>query len=801
MSMPSPASALPDHLAERVHAVATSSTHGDRVVWWARCALRDHDNPSLDVARIIASTLGLPLQVLCALPSSVSRPTARHMTFALEAVRDLAIELRRSGLHVVVVVDQDEVSASMAGAALVVADAMPLPAPRAELAALAETGVTVWEVDASCVVPMAQSSAAPDRAFRFRDRHRTARAHLSQGLPPVAVGDVGAWPAGGDVDAASLDDEQIAALVATAAVDHGVGPVPHTRGGSHPGYARWQAWRHAGLPRYADERTDPLEPGAGARMSAYLHLGCVSPWRLVADAREYGDEGTAKFIDELLIWRELAWHWCSHVDDPDTLAALPDWARDTLAEHAGERAAAELIDAETLWRGASGVALWDAAQRSLLRHGELHNNVRMTWGKALLDWSASPQQALDRLLRLNHELALDGHDPASYGGILWCLGLFDRPFQPPRPVFGTVRPREIDRHAMRIDVGTYSQACDAPPTSRPLRVAVVGGGVAGLLCARTLQDAGHSATVFDRGRRPGGRVATRDTDAGPFDHGAQYITLRDARLRRLADGWIERGVMRRWPGNVRGARSGAKEHERWVGVPSMAAFAAHLADGVDVRTSAEVGAMRRDGGGWHVLLGDGGEHGGFDAVVVALPPPQARRIVLDGAGWPAQLPDHGMLPCHAGMFAFAGPVATDVDGQFAEHDVVAWAARDAHHPGRPDGERWVVHTTPTWSASRLDMAADDVAGAVLEAFGEVVGAPLPDVIEARAHRWSFARAEAPPGVGCLFDADAMLALCGDWCADGRVEGAMLSGIAAAGRVLARAGAVLPSQAPWPCSAL
>jgi deoxyribodipyrimidine photolyase len=105
---------------------------------------------------------------------------------------------------------------------------------------------------------------------------------------------------------------------------------------------------------------------------------------------------------------------------------------------------------ERLYRGQTGDTLWDVAQKSLLIHGELHNNVRMTWGKTFLNWTRHPQDALDLMIDLNHRFALDGNDPNSYGGLLWCLGLFDRPFKPERPVIGTLRPRSTKDHAKRL---------------------------------------------------------------------------------------------------------------------------------------------------------------------------------------------------------------------------------------------------------------------------------------------------------------------------------------------------------------
>jgi deoxyribodipyrimidine photolyase len=124
----------------------------------------------------------------------------------------------------------------------------------------------------------------------------------------------------------------------------------------------------------------------------------------------------------------------------ESLEVLPEWVRQTLLDHADDRRKAH-YSWEKLSRGQTGDSLWDAAQRSLLVHGELHNNTRMTWGKAILAWTPHPQAALDRMIDLNRRFALDGSDANSYGGILWCLGLFDRPFRPERSVIGSLRPR------------------------------------------------------------------------------------------------------------------------------------------------------------------------------------------------------------------------------------------------------------------------------------------------------------------------------------------------------------------------
>ena len=267
-------------------------------------------------------------------------------------------------------------------------------------------------------------------------------------------------------------------LVAACDIDHGVGPVFHTPGGSAAGYARWDAFvQSGGLRSYARRRNDPLRNGV-SRMSAYLHYGMVSPLRLAREAFAEGSDGAEKYLDELLVWRELAYHWCFHTPDPESYEeAVPAWAQETMAEALGD--AREVLDAETLERARTGDALWDVCQTSLLRNGELHNNVRMTWGKAVPLWTRTPREAMARLIDLNHRFALDGRDPSSYGGLLWCLGLFDSP-KGPSPVLGQVRGRRTEVHARRLDVEAYARRVERPAHPSPPRTLVIGAGFAGL---------------------------------------------------------------------------------------------------------------------------------------------------------------------------------------------------------------------------------------------------------------------------------------------------------------------------------
>jgi len=771
---------LPEHLAERARAPrGGEGGGGEAVVYWMRYALRGHENPALDVARHLASAQGLPLQVVQVVRTGDRFASDRLHRFVLEGARDVAAELAPTGIAYACHVErrghaQPVLSALAARAAVIVSEDMPTPDARAELGLLGET-VPLVVVDTACTLPMRVSGGAPDRAFRFRNATAAARhRRLATAWPDDAPLPEGADPAllpFAPVDLAG----DLGALIAAAPIDHMVGPVADTPGGSAAGYARWADFRDRRLARYARERNDATRRHAVSRLSPYLHYGMVSPLRIAREAQARGGDGASKFLDELLVWREMAHVWCFHTAEIETLDALPDWACATLDSHRDDPRAS-VYDRETLARGKTGDRLWDAAQTSLLVHGELHNNLRMTWGKALVPWAATPETALAHLVDLNHRYALDGRDPNSYGGLLWCLGLFDRPFPPGEAVTGTLRGRSTAVHAKRLDLARYVRGVERPNVDQPPRVAVIGAGIAGLACARTLADHRLPVVVFEKSRGLGGRLATRRTEADAFDHGAPGFTADDARFRRYVEAWAERGSLAEW------RPDGTDGEAWWVAVPGMSALGRALGAELDRRQPCRIARVTRDGDGWRLVDETGADQGCFDAVVVATPSPQAVPLLAEAPALAAAAGRAVMAPCWTGLFAFHAPLPL-AGSVRPSQGPLAWLVRNGAKPARDGGESWVVHAQADWSRKHLEQDAEKVIEALAAAFADVAGGRLPPPRDARAHRWRYAQVETPLDEPCLFDGDAMIAACGDWCLGPGVEAAFLSGAAAAGRIL------------------
>ena len=318
------------------------------------------------------------------------------------------------------------------------------------------------------------------------------------------------------------------------------------------------------------------------------------------------------------------------------------------------------------------------------------------------------------------------------------------------------------------------------------RIAVVGAGIAGLACARALRDAGHEVRVFEKSRGVGGRMATRRTDHGTFDHGAQYFTARDPEFRRVVEAWLNTGVVAPYTGRIVRLQSGVStplSHNelRYVATPGMTAPCRALAKDVDVSFECTVTAVTPGEEGWRVSWDEGGESG-FSAVVLAIPATQALPLCSAVPALGARVAQGGHTSCWAVMVRYYDPLPIGFDAAFVADAPVGWVMRDASRPGRAAGERWVLHATTEWSKAHLEADAVSIAPRVVDAFHAAAGINA-QAVDARAHRWRYALS---PGLGTeyLWSAEHRIGCCGDWCADGRIEGAYLSGLSLAAEVKA-----------------
>jgi deoxyribodipyrimidine photo-lyase len=256
-------------------------------------------------------------------------------------------------------------------------------------------------------------------------------------------------------------------------LDHDVSVVS-LQGGTQPAEGILQLFLEERLPVYHEKHNEPEEEGTSG-LSPYLHFGHISVYQVFHELAEMEDwffhrlsentKGSKKgwwgmsaaaeaFLDELVTWRELGFNMCWQWRNYDRYVSLPQWARTTLEAHAGDERPYRygMKDFET---AKTHDPLWNAAQMQLFKEGKIHNYLRMLWGKKILEWSDSPQKALDIMIHLNNKYALDGRDPNSYSGIFWILGRYDRAWGPERPIFGKIRYMSSKNTARKFKVTKY----------------------------------------------------------------------------------------------------------------------------------------------------------------------------------------------------------------------------------------------------------------------------------------------------------------------------------------------------------
>ena len=451
------------------------------VLYWMIAARRTRWNFGLEYAIDAAVRLGKRLVVLEALRCDYPYASDRLHQFVLDGMADNAARFVSAGVAYFPYVEprpnagRGLLLALTRDACLVVTDEFPcFFLPRMVEAAARKLDVRLDAVDGNGLLPLRDADQAFSTAYAFR-RHLQKRLpahldHFPEADPltsPDLTRDV-------TLPAIAADWPSAQGTPATLPIDHRVQPVSGVRGGERAGAAALLAFVEQKLTRYNDDRNLP-EVDATSGRSPYLHFGHVSVHEVLMAviSREgwtTGSLGTSTagkragwwgmspsaeaFLDQVVTWREVGYNCCSQRPDFDRFESLPEWARNTLAKHAADPRAVA-YDIKSFASARTHDPLWNAAQTQLVREGRIHNYLRMLWGKKILEWTHSPEDALEFMIELNNRYALDGRNPNSYSGIFWVLGRYDRPWGPERPIFGTIRFMSSVNTARKMDVKGY----------------------------------------------------------------------------------------------------------------------------------------------------------------------------------------------------------------------------------------------------------------------------------------------------------------------------------------------------------
>ncbi|MGD8924028.1 MAG: deoxyribodipyrimidine photolyase, partial [Syntrophobacterales bacterium] len=209
------------------------------------------------------------------------------------------------------------------------------------------------------------------------------------------------------------------------------------------------------LSTYSSKRNDPNEY-AVSHLSPYLHFGQISAQRVALEVRKRKVSKASKddFLEELIVRRELSDNFCYYNPDYDKFAGFPEWAQKTLDEHRNDKRE-YIYSLEQFESGKTHDDLWNAAQSEMVKTGKMHGYMRMYWAKKILEWTSSPEDALEIAILLNDKYELDGRDTNGYVGIAWSIGgVHDRAWKE-RSIFGKVRYMSYGGCKAKFSVKTY----------------------------------------------------------------------------------------------------------------------------------------------------------------------------------------------------------------------------------------------------------------------------------------------------------------------------------------------------------
>ena len=484
--------------ATRIRLVNEAPRRPDRplVLYWMTSFRRLSSNFALQHAAETARQLGRPLVILEALRCDYPWASDRLHRFVIAGMAEHARALAGTRVTYFPFVEPSRgagrglIRSLAEHAAVVVTDDYPcFFVPRMVAAAASQIDARLEAVDSNGVLPMRVVSAPFVTALSYRAHlQRHLREHLPAWPAPIDWDDLPApvgipeavttrWP---PTRLPTL--EQPGPLLGRLPIDHSVAPVESFTGGATAARTALDRFVARALPRYAEAHSHPDLDGT-SRLSPWLHFGHLSAHQafdavMTAErwtSRKLGSArggkrdgwwgvsaGANAFLDQLITWRELGFNMCAtRPADYWRYESLPPWARATLEAHAGDRRE-YVYTIDDFEHATTHDAVWNAAQRQLTRDGWMHNYLRMLWGKKILEWTRSPHDALDTMMALMNKHAIDGRGPNSYGGYLWTLGRYDRPWGPARPVFGTIRymssANTVRKLKMKDYLATYGPA-------------------------------------------------------------------------------------------------------------------------------------------------------------------------------------------------------------------------------------------------------------------------------------------------------------------------------------------------------
>jgi deoxyribodipyrimidine photo-lyase len=444
----------------------TPASKAKCIVYWMQRAQRGRDNHALDIAINIANALSLPVVVYFAAISNFPHANLRHYAFLNQGLPDIEADLAARDVGFIMRraphCDHQEFFADV-DAAMVIGDENPMREPERWRQTLAQSlKIPFWTVDADVIVPSKLLEKAQFSAG-------VARPRLYRALPEFLVPFENPHAAHAWKQPQNLRSDSVHEDITRGweDFDRTCKPVDAWQGGHHAALKRLKIFTTEKLETYDGDRNHPELDGTSS-LSPYLHFGHIGPVTIAlavdAAAKKHPHLKAARdsYFNELIAWRELAVNFVRYQSDYDNPVCADNWARATLAEHDHDQRE-KLYKLPQLENAETYDELWNAAQLQMLRHGWMHNYLRMYWAKKIIEWTPNVRIAMRVAIYLNDRYFLDGRDPNGYAGIAWAmLGKFDRAWFD-RPIFGKRRYMSAASTGKKFNSAAYIAQMNALP--------------------------------------------------------------------------------------------------------------------------------------------------------------------------------------------------------------------------------------------------------------------------------------------------------------------------------------------------
>eukprot|EP00276_Gloeochaete_wittrockiana_P005693 CAMPEP_0184658598 /NCGR_PEP_ID=MMETSP0308-20130426/26104_1 /TAXON_ID=38269 /ORGANISM="Gloeochaete witrockiana, Strain SAG 46.84" /LENGTH=538 /DNA_ID=CAMNT_0027097721 /DNA_START=267 /DNA_END=1883 /DNA_ORIENTATION=- len=412
---------------------------GNFVLYWMQASVRSEHNPALEFAIQKANDLKKPLVAFFGITDNYPEANERSYAFMLEGLSEAQQSLKERGIQLVILKKSPELGAAELAedACLLITDRGYLRIQRQWRQAVADKAPChMVQVEGDVVVPVELVSSKEEYAARtIRPKIWNHAKKFLRLLEPTTL----QVPSLDVTLPTGLDMSNVDSVLASLQVDRSVPRVSTYIGGTSQAKKWLDLFITKKLKLYKDKRNEPADDYV-SHMSPYLHYGHISPVYIALEAMNKGENKESKdsFIEELIVRRELSMNFVFYNTKYDKYEGLPDWARGSMEKHAKDKRE-KLYTEEQLEQGKTYDDYWNASQKEMVITGKMHNYMRMYWGKKILEWTSSPQEAFRITLYLNNKYHLDGRDPNSFTGVAWIFGKHDRPWGPERPVFGLIR--------------------------------------------------------------------------------------------------------------------------------------------------------------------------------------------------------------------------------------------------------------------------------------------------------------------------------------------------------------------------